>query len=423
MPAPNRLAAALPPLPVPVIRACPPRIEAPGRRWAAPDASGSGSITVHRDTLIQVARTMHDDAASLGTVSGEVKTAGDRLGLLAMPPACTGLMADIAGACHGFASASTWTARTQAATARMLAESALVYEQAGPHPGASAERIASIRGCGCGDMVTGIPGTGREPGDLWPSSTPAGQHSTPPHPVTGRWYRIRSCPVAPPHLDSMDSGQVMDLLRDLDGTEFKAAYGALLSLARALDETTDRLQANAMTLALNWAGSAAQAAMGKFQEIHDETAQLAAQARHAAEVLQWVGEDLIPEYKSLPDPDATVKTGNGRQAGTLARIYLNSFTAHLIQAGNALPAALGRNTTGLGRAEPLRAARELLPPGQPALSGPPRTADDDDIREMMGRRDPRQIPAERPGQSRTDNARFDDPLAVDRALVAVWTAS
>jgi uncharacterized protein YukE len=113
----------------------------------------------------------------------------------------------------------------------------------------------------------------------------------------------------------MDATRIMGILNGLNPDEVAQAGQAHLELAETLSRIADRLATNAQTLAQNWQGDAAQAAMNRFQAMHDQTAQLAQQATQTGNVLTWLGTDVLPKFQQLPDPRVTSTTAHDEQTG------------------------------------------------------------------------------------------------------------
>ena len=221
-------------------------------------------------------------------------------------------------------------------------------------------------------------------------SLPSGRRATTSGSVATDGIDIKVNPVAQSDVSGMDADQIMTILHGLDTDGVLEAAQAHLNLGEKLDQVATRLAANAHTLAQNWQGGAAQASMEKFQEMHNQTAQLAAQAKQTGQVLQWLGQDVLPKYKSLPDPRVESRTASDEQAGAKigdsvagapgalvgdvagglasafgfggndgqakanaqAQQYLTALNEHLIQANNALPSPIGALPPSLGTGGP-----------------------------------------------------------------------
>ncbi|HWG00280.1 MAG TPA: hypothetical protein VG164_00340 [Trebonia sp.] len=189
---------------------------------------------------------------------------------------------------------------------------------------------------------------------------------------------IKTEAVTQSDVSALDAGQIMDILHGLDADGVLAAAQAHLTLSDKLQQVATRLAGNAHTLAQSWQGTAAQAAMVKFQQMHDQTATLAAQAEQTGQVLHWLGTEVLPKYKALPDPRVESRTASDEQTGgkvggkvagapgaligdfaggvasmlhigsngqakadAQARQYLTALNEHLIQANGALPSPIG----------------------------------------------------------------------------------
>lgn len=204
------------------------------------------------------------------------------------------------------------------------------------------------------------------------------------------FFDIKINEVAPSEVSGMDVNQVMGILHNLDVEGVTEAANAHMNLAGKLDQVANRLARNAHTLAANWQGSAAQAAMTKFQEMHDQTAQLAAQAKQTGQVLHWTA-GVMEKYRNLPTPAGESSTqadeqtgshiggaiggapgaaigdgigaiagafgiggGNQAKANAQAQKYLTALNQHLVAANSALPTTLGQPpelmNSGLGPA-------------------------------------------------------------------------
>ena len=196
---------------------------------------------------------------------------------------------------------------------------------------------------------------------------------------------IKTESVAQSDVSGMDAGQIMDILHGLDLDGVRNAAEAHLALSDKLEQVATRLAGNAHTLAQSWQGTAAQAAMAKFQVMHDQTATLAAQAKQTGQVLNWLGNEVLPKYKDLPDPRVESRTASDEQTGAKvgdevagapgalagdviggvasmfhlgsngqakanaqAQQYLTALNEHLIQANNALPSPIGAPGPSLG---------------------------------------------------------------------------
>jgi hypothetical protein len=218
-----------------------------------------------------------------------------------------------------------------------------------------------------------------------------GSSATPSLGAGTPYFDIKINEVSPSEVSGMDVNQIMGILHNLDVDGVTEAAEAHMNLGDKLDQVANRLAQNAHTLAANWQGTAAQAAMDKFQQMHVQTAQLAAQARQTGQVLHWTA-GVMQKYKNLPTPQGEsamqadeqtgshiggeiggapgsligdgigaiagafgVGGGNQAKANAQAQKYLTALNQHLVSANNALPSTIGApgdlaGGTGLGPA-------------------------------------------------------------------------
>jgi hypothetical protein len=196
---------------------------------------------------------------------------------------------------------------------------------------------------------------------------------------------VKTHSVAESDVTGMTAAEIMQILHGLAPEEMAAAGAAHTKLGTTLEQIATRVAQHAHTLAQSWTGSAAQAAMVRFQALHDQTATLAQQATQTGAVLSWLGNEVLPKFKSLPDPtpaspmaaDAQVGAAAGEQAAGpggavlgaaggavfgavsglfggnahaqeeanhTAQQYLRALNGYLVQANEALPSPVGGST-------------------------------------------------------------------------------
>lgn len=115
--------------PVPTVNGGPPGQVEPNT-WTAPDASGSGHITVHRDVLRSIAHGMHSDVAELDAAVQRVQSASGALGSLSGWSTGTAFGGNVSNACTGFGQVGAHTTHTQTTAAKNLTDSASSYDEA-----------------------------------------------------------------------------------------------------------------------------------------------------------------------------------------------------------------------------------------------------------------------------------------------------
>src|SRR5262249_24521011 len=110
-------------------------------------------------------------------------------------------------------------------------------------------------------------------------------------------------PVTPGNEEqSMDYQEIMQKMHGMKPGDVTQAATAFKNLGTQLDTVTAQLRAAGNQLAENWSGPAAAQAMQKFQTMHDQAAQLAAQAHTTGNVAHWVGGDVMQQFQSIPSP-------------------------------------------------------------------------------------------------------------------------
>lgn len=159
-------------------------------------------------------------------------------------------------------------------------------------------------------------------------------------------YPVKTNAVAGFSGAGMSSSQVMEILRRLDPGAVADAGAAHAQLGAVLDQVANRLTQHAQALAEHWSGSAAQAAMGKFQQLHDQMTVLSRQATQVGSVLTWLGTQVLPWAKALPDPStgsvsSDIFGGGGQAADERARQYISTLSEYLVQANDNLPDTIG----------------------------------------------------------------------------------
>jgi len=281
------------PTPVPSVGSRPGRIAA-ARAWTAPDASGHGQVTVHRDVLRSAAAGMRSDLRDLdgavrrldGVRHGEGISITGNAGLVAGWPTAVAFNGNASAAFTGIAAASQQTGTAHQDTSSRLAVSAAAYDQS------ESDNLRAARSVGTNlysvaGMVASY-GSGGRPGASALGALPS--------------YPVKTRAVSGFSGAGMSAAAIMEILHGLSPGDVAAAGAAHTRLGTTLDMVAGRLAANARTLAQNWSGSAAQAAMGQFKQLHDHLVTLAQQALQVGSVLSWLGGDVLPQFTSLPDP-------------------------------------------------------------------------------------------------------------------------
>jgi hypothetical protein len=375
--------------PVPAVPGGPPSA-GPVPPWTAPDASGSGQISVHRDVLRSVAKSMQSDLKDMDEVVAAAQGASGSAGSISGWSTGSAFSGNASNTCHAIAKAGTHAGNAQQAASKNLTDCASTYDAAES------------------DNQQAISGVGTQPNAVsnWGpiAGTSAAVPATPASSASAMTpIDVKTHSVAESDVTGMTAAEIMEILHGLPSGEVAAAGATATRLGSTLERIATRVTQHAHTLAQNWTGSAAQGAMVQFQTLHNQTANLAQQTMQTGAVLSWLGNEVLPRFKALPDPtpatpvttDAQEGAAVGEQVagpggaiagsvgGTIvgavsslfggnaqaqaeanrtAQQYLNALNTHLIQANEKLPSPVGgslpyQDGGGPGAASPSGGAR------------------------------------------------------------------
>jgi hypothetical protein len=128
----------------------------------------------------------------------------------------------------------------------------------------------------------------------------------------------------------MSAEEIMEILRGLDPGSVAAAGASYLAAASALETLAERLARHTGTLSEHWDGTAADAALASMRHSREWARSAAAQAKQTGTALTWLGSEVLPVFRSLPDPA-------GRpDAPAVASRYLATLDDYLTAAAKAL---------------------------------------------------------------------------------------
>jgi uncharacterized protein YukE len=156
-------------------------------------------------------------------------------------------------------------------------------------------------------------------------------------------YEVSPDPV-PAATGALTTAEITAILARLDGAALQDAGAAHTQLGRELATMAAHLAQEAGTLAQNWSGVAARAALAQLQRLHQHTATLATQASRTGAVLTWLGTQVLPALNRPATP-------------TQARQFLTHLTTALTQADKSLPAITSKGTTSPGATNRHRVTR------------------------------------------------------------------
>jgi len=341
--------------------------------WTAPQPGGGARITVARDVLRGVAGRMRSEIATLDSAVSRVRAAGAGVGSLQGWPTGNAFSGNAINAHNGCLSASEQVGDGHQAVAGNLSDSAATYDAAESDSTRAVHGVAAVLDSSPATS-SAAAGNAFAGGTAAPPSGRAGGAALAAGP-----YPVKSNDVQPFDAAGMTTAQIMSILDRLDSGAVAEAGTAHTALGRELDTMAGHLTGYAQTLAPSWAGTAAQAAMARLQQLYDQTSVLAAQAARTGSALSWLGTDVLPAFQRLQTPgtgsalatDVTaggviggaVAGAGGAMAGTAggaaaagldalltggsaaaqaqAQKYLSALSCYLVTANSSLPGQIG----------------------------------------------------------------------------------
>jgi hypothetical protein len=169
--------------------------------------------------------------------------------------------------------------------------------------------------------------------------SPASRAPAAPSPVSA--YPVKSDNVPPFDGAGMTTVQIMNILHSLDSGAVAGAGAAYTNLGHELGTMAAKLTQHAQTLAQNWTGSAARAAMTSFQQLHDQTSALASQAAQTGSALTWLGTQVLPKFQQLGGLDAGLSGSGAAAAQAQAQRCISALSNYLVTANGYLPDQIG----------------------------------------------------------------------------------
>jgi hypothetical protein len=130
----------------------------------------------------------------------------------------------------------------------------------------------------------------------------------------------------------MSAEEIMEILRGLDPGSVAAAGASYLAAAGALDTLAERIARQAQTLSEHWDGTAADAALACMRHSRERALSAAARAKRTGAALTWLGGEVLPGFRSLPDP------AGQPDAHAVASRYLAALDDYLAVAAQGLAA-------------------------------------------------------------------------------------
>ncbi len=119
--------------------------------------------------------------------------------------------------------------------------------------------------------------------------------------ITGNTYQIKTMAVTPASASGMRASEIEALFSRLDPAAVAEAGRAHLAAARTLEATADSLITHARALAGGWSGTAAQASVTAFRQLHETAVEFAQGVRADRSGADLAGRDdlaLLQELES-----------------------------------------------------------------------------------------------------------------------------
>jgi uncharacterized protein YukE len=129
----------------------------------------------------------------------------------------------------------------------------------------------------------------------------------------------------------MSAEEIMEILRGLDPGSVAAAGASYSAAAGALETLAERIARHTRTLPEHWDGAAADAALAWMRHSQQRALDAAARAKRTGAALTWLGSEVLPVFRSLPDP------AGQPDARAVASRYLAALDDYLTVAAKALP--------------------------------------------------------------------------------------
>jgi uncharacterized protein YukE len=160
--------------------------------------------------------------------------------------------------------------------------------------------------------------------------------------TTGGTYTIKTMAVTPEPASGYTSSAIEEMFSHLDPGATAQAGAAHTAASKTLTSIADDLVKHVQVLNENWSGTAAQAAVVNFQQLHETAIGLAQASAQTGAVLSWLGETILPYYKNYKAPgngvvgDLESLFGHNPQ-NSAAQAVMERLNNRLAQANDGLP--------------------------------------------------------------------------------------
>ena len=166
--------------------------------------------------------------------------------------------------------------------------------------------------------------------------------------ITGSTYHIKTAPVTPESATQYSAAQIEEMFSTLDPEAASQAGSAHTQASRTLADIADSLVQHVQKLGQNWTGTAAQSAVAAFGQLHETAVGLSQASAQTGAVLTWLGDTILPFYKSYQAPgngvvgDVESLFGDNPQ-DKAAQAVMERLNNRLVQANTNLPPSVTKN--------------------------------------------------------------------------------
>jgi uncharacterized protein YukE len=173
--------------------------------------------------------------------------------------------------------------------------------------------------------------------------------------ITGHSYSIKTMAVAADSASEYTAPEIEQLFSYLEPPAMSEAGSAHTAASQTLASIADDLVKHVQVLNENWSGTAAQTAVGNFQQLHETAIGLAQASAQTGSVLSWLGETILPFYKNYKAPsngvvgDLESLVGHNPQ-NSAAQAVMERLNNRLVQANDGLPSSVSVSLPRLGGA-------------------------------------------------------------------------
>ncbi len=167
--------------------------------------------------------------------------------------------------------------------------------------------------------------------------------------ITGNTFQIKQEAVTPGAVGGLTAAEIEQLFSYLPEPSLVSESGrAHTAASEVLADIADSLVKHVQVLNEAWSGTAAQAAVTGFQQLHQTAIGLAQASAKTGAVLSWLGETILPFYKNYKAPALSVighiEAAVGHNPSDIAaQQVLERLNNRLAQANANLPPSVSKN--------------------------------------------------------------------------------